>query len=51
VTDGTGGRDPYPWGSSTDDNCDSQLTGSKYDGFSLFEVIGSEISGKHLNAN
>lgn len=51
VTDGTGGRDPYPWGSSTDDNCDSQLTGSKYDGFSLFDVTGSEISGKHLNAN
>ncbi|HEY7110628.1 MAG TPA: hypothetical protein VH415_14480 [Nitrososphaeraceae archaeon] len=49
VTDGTGGRDPYPWGSSTDDNCDSQLTGSKYDGFSLFEVIGSEISGRHFS--
>lgn len=49
VTDGTGGRDPYPWGSSVDDNCDSDLSGSKYNGFSLFDVIGNEISGKHFN--
>jgi hypothetical protein len=49
VTDGTGGRDPYPWGSATDDNCDSELSGSKYDGFSLFDVIGSKISGRHFS--
>ena len=51
VTDGTGGRDPYPWGSSVDDNCDSDQSGSKYEGFSLFDVIGNEISGKHFNVD
>ena len=37
--------DPYPWGSSVDDNCDSDLSGLKYEGFTLFDVIGNEITG------
>jgi hypothetical protein len=49
VTDGTGGRDPYSWGSSVDDNCDVSLSGSKYNGFSLFEATDREISGRHFS--
>jgi hypothetical protein len=51
VTDGTGGRDPYPWGSSTDDNCNVNLSGAKYNGFSVFDVVGNEITSKHVNLN
>ncbi len=49
VTDGTGGRESYSWGSSVDDNCDISLSGSKYNGFSLFEVTDTEISGRHFS--
>ena len=49
VTDGTGGRESYSWGSSVDDNCDVSLSGSKYNGFSLFGVTGGEISGRHFS--
>jgi hypothetical protein len=49
VTDGTGGRTPYPWGSSFDDNCNVNLSGPKYNGFSLFEVTDNETSGRHFS--
>jgi hypothetical protein len=49
VTDGTGGRESYSWGSSMDENCDISLSGSKYNGFSLFGVTGGEISGRHYS--
>ncbi len=49
VTDGTGGRESYPWGSSVDDNCDQSLSGPEYNGFSQFEVTDSEISGRHFS--
>ncbi len=38
ITDGTGGRTPYPWGSARDDNCNVNLSGSKYTGFTLFNA-------------
>ena len=42
---------PILGASSVDDNCDSDLSGSKYEGFSLFDVIGNEITGKHFNVD
>jgi predicted phosphodiesterase len=38
ITEGTGGRSPYPWGSARDDNCNTNLSGSKYTGFTLLNV-------------
>jgi hypothetical protein len=52
ITDGTGGRTPYPWGSARDDNCDTNLSGSKYNGFSVISMQpDGEIKYKHINAN
>jgi hypothetical protein len=49
ITEGTGGRTPYPWGSGTDDNCHDNLSGSKYTGFSIATVSPDSISIKHIN--
>lgn len=50
ITEGTGGRNPYPIGSGTDDNCTGGLSGSKYNGFSIATVNPDGISVKHVNA-
>jgi predicted phosphodiesterase len=52
--DGTGGRDPYPMGKSTDDGCqiDKGLSGSKYNGFSEIRVYDDgRIVGSHKIAS
>ena len=38
-------------GDPVDDNCHSDLSELKYEGFSLFDVIGNEITGKHFNVD
>jgi hypothetical protein len=54
ITEGTGGRKPYPLGSSfKDDNCSGGLTGSKYNGYTIVTVSldgSSSLSYKHVNA-
>lgn len=42
ITSGMGGRDPYPWGSKTDDGCTNQLSG----GIGYLEV---DVSDNELN--
>lgn len=51
LTAGTGGRNPYPWGSTMDDNCKYNISGT--DGFLIASVTSSEIVGmfKDLNNN
>jgi hypothetical protein len=49
ITDGTGGRDPYPLGKKMDDNCGNGLSGSKYNGFSIVNVGPDSISSRHVN--
>jgi predicted phosphodiesterase len=49
ITIGTGGRDPYPIGSGTDDNCHNGITGT--DGYIELDVNGVSMVGvwKDLN--
>lgn len=46
---GTGGRDPYPWGSVMDDNCHNNLSPVK--GFLEVEVNGPEMVGYFKDLN
>lgn len=43
ITAGTGGRNPYPWGSSMDDGCKYNISGT--DGFLVASVTSNEIVG------
>ena len=49
LTVGTGGRDPYPLGSTMDDNCKNGITGK--DGFLIAEVNGPNIVGVFKDLN
>lgn len=50
ITEGTGGRTPYPIGALGDDNCGQGLSGSKYNGFTIIDVNGNAFTYKHVNA-
>jgi len=49
ITDGTGGRKPYPLGSQFDDGCgkDTALTGSNHNGYTMVNLNG--LSGKIID--
>ena len=49
ITDGTGGRTPYPLGTTMDDGCGQGLSGKQYNGFTLFNVTNEGIQFKHIN--
>ena len=53
ITEGTGGRTPYPIGQIDDkeDNCKNGLSGSKYNGFTVIDVQSNGFNYKHINAN
>ncbi len=49
ITAGTGGRDPYPWGSKMDDNCKYNISGTS--GFLEVEVNGTDMVGYFKDMN
>lgn len=49
ITAGTGGRSPYPWGSTMDDNCRNNISGT--DGFLIASVTSNEIVGMFKDLN
>jgi hypothetical protein len=49
VTAGTGGRDPYKWGSKMDDHCRNNISGT--DGYLEVEVINNTMTGQFVNLN
>jgi hypothetical protein len=50
ITEGTGGRTPYPIGSGNDDgdNCTGGISGSKYNGYTIV-TVGDTLTYKHIN--
>ena len=49
ITAGTGGRDPYPWGSQMDDNCHNNISGTN--GYLEVEVNGPSMVGYFKDMN
>jgi len=49
ITDGTGGRTPYPLGATMDDGCGQGLSGKQYNGFTLFTVTNEGVQFNHIN--
>ena len=49
MTAGTGGRDPYPWGSKMDDNCHNNISGTN--GFLEVVVDGAYMVGYFKDMN
>jgi predicted phosphodiesterase len=49
VTAGTGGRKPYSWGSSMDDNCKNNISGVS--GYLEVEVTNSTMTGQFVELN